>query len=249
MNTQTNTPAGESLLSVNHARKKHGRLEVLKGLDLALVKGELFALTGANGSGKTTLFKAILDLNRLDKGSIRFGALSSELPHARSDVAYLPENFCAPPYLTGREFLHTIVALAGTDELDETTVQSVCTSLDFDMVILNRSVKYYSQGMTQKLGIAACLLSNKSFLIMDEPMNGLDPVARALLKREFSRQRALGTTILFSTHLLSDVTGLADRMAILHNGHLHFIGNPAELVKQYQTTDLESAYLSCLSAE
>jgi ABC-2 type transport system ATP-binding protein len=100
--------------------------------------------------------------------------------------------------------------------------------------------------MTQKLGLAACLLSGKDLLVLDEPMSGLDPKARALFKQELRGLRAAGRTLLLTSHALADIEELCDRMAILHQGQLRFAGTPAELREAFGTPDLEQAFLKCL---
>ncbi len=109
---------------------------------------------------------------------------------------------------------------------NEDAVLSMFAHLDLDPAALDSSVKSYSKGMTQKLGLAGCFLSEKPLLLLDEPMSGLDPKARVLLKRQLLRMKESGASLFFSTHLLADVEELCDRMAILHNGHLRFVGSP-----------------------
>ena len=103
--------------------------------------------------------------------------------------------------------------------------------------------------MAQKLGLLSCFLREKPLLIFDEPMSGLDPRARAYLKKYLLNLKQAGhTTMFFSTHLLVDVEALCDRMAILHDGQLRFIGTPSDCCQQYGTDDLEQAYLRCIES-
>jgi ABC-2 type transport system ATP-binding protein len=101
--------------------------------------------------------------------------------------------------------------------------------------------------MTQKLGLAACLISGKALQVLDEPTSGLDPKARALLKKELRELRTAGRTVFFTSHALADVEEICDRMAVLHGGRLRFAGTPAELKARYSTTVLEEAFLECIS--
>jgi ABC-2 type transport system ATP-binding protein len=103
--------------------------------------------------------------------------------------------------------------------------------------------------MTQKLGLAACLLSGKPLQVLDEPTSGLDPKARALLKRQLSRVRASGQTVFFTSHALADVDEICDRMALLHGGELRFSGPPAGLIARYGGASLEDAFLACIAGE
>jgi ABC-2 type transport system ATP-binding protein len=125
-------------------------------------------------------------------------------------------------------------------------VQSTLDALDLDRRVLQMPVRSFSKGMTQKLGLAACLLAAKRLYILDEPTSGLDPKARALLKRALSALRDQGRTLFLTSHLLADVEQLCDRMAVLHDGLIRFVGTPAALLAQYQATDMESAFLACI---
>jgi ABC-2 type transport system ATP-binding protein len=101
--------------------------------------------------------------------------------------------------------------------------------------------------MTQKLGLAACLLSGKSLHVLDEPTSGLDPKARALLKRELRILGRAGHTVFFTSHALADVEEICDRMAVLHTGRLRFSGTPGELKARYAKCSLEDAFLDCIA--
>jgi ABC-2 type transport system ATP-binding protein len=104
----------------------------------------------------------------------------------------------------------------------------------------------YSKGMAQKLGLVAAILPRTPLLVLDEPMSGLDPKARALVKRRLGELHAGGTTLFFSTHLLADVEVLCDRIALLHGGRIAFAGPPAELLVQYGCATLEDAFLAAI---
>ena len=100
--------------------------------------------------------------------------------------------------------------------------------------------------MTQKLGLAACLLSKKPLLILDEPMSGLDPKARVLFKKQLKKRKVDNATLFFSSHVLADVDELADRMAVLHEGRILFIGTPEEFKQKHESNVLEEAYMNCI---
>ena len=123
----------------------------------------------------------------------------------------------------------------------------MCGRLDLDTDALAKSVRNYSKGMAQKLGLAACFLSGKQLFVLDEPMSGLDPKARLLVKRHLQSCRSEGRSIFISTHMLSDVEELCDRMGILHAGKLRFVGSPEECRRTYSSDTLEEAYLNCIS--
>ena len=129
---------------------------------------------------------------------------------------------------------------------EEETLVMMLKTLDLDPSALTKIVRNLSQGMAQKLGLVACLLSNTDLYVLDEPMNGLDPKARALLKRHLLTLKAQGKTLFFSTHLLSDVESLCDRVAILSGGTIPFFGTPGECRARFGGANLEQAYLRCL---
>jgi ABC-2 type transport system ATP-binding protein len=225
--------------------KDYPPLQVLDHIDLQILPGEFFCLVGVNGAGKTTLLKSLLDLCDIETGRIELFGIPHTDCHARTDLAFLPEQFVPPYYLTGQNFL-TYMAKLHNVMFDKNQAIEICQTLDLAVSALKQPVRDYSKGMAQKLGLAACFLSNKRLLVFDEPMNGLDPKARAYVKDYFLNLKAKGTTLFFSTHLLADVEVLCDRMAILHEGRLQFVGTPTECCKTFATSDLEQAYLNCI---
>lgn len=238
-----------SAITTTGVSKKFGQQMALDNLDLSIAEGEFFGLVGGNGAGKTTLIKCILDFCQLEAGTIELFGIDRALVHSRQCLAYLPERFSPPHFLTGREFLRYMAKLYG-NSWDNAAAEEVSSALDMDPVALDKSIRALSKGMTQKLGLAACLLSGKALLLLDEPMSGLDPKARILLKRRLlSLKEACATTLFFNTHLLVDVAEICDRMGILHAGHLQFIGTPAACLQQYGGTTLEEAYLRCIQTE
>jgi ABC-2 type transport system ATP-binding protein len=227
--------------------KAYAGAAALAGLSLEVKRGEFFGLVGVNGAGKTTLIKCLLDFCDADSGAIEIFGVPHRVTAARSRLAFLPERFNPPFYLTGRDFLQYLLGLHGTP-YDEARAKRMFEALDLEPSALDRAARAYSKGMTQKLGLAACLLSGKELYVLDEPTGGLDPKARALLKRELKALRAAGHTVFFTSHALADVAEMCDRMAVLHAGRLRFAGTPRELLDQFTTPDLEQAFLACIEA-
>jgi len=240
----TATPA----LAFEGVTKSFGRHRALDGFSLDVRPGELFGLVGANGAGKTTLIKCLLDFATPDSGAIRIFGIDHRETRARAPLAFLPERFVPPHYLTGRDFLAYMLTLHGR-RYDETAARSRLEALDLAAAALDRPVRSYSKGMTQKLGLAACLLSEKPLYVLDEPTSGLDPRARALLKGELKRLREAGRTLFLTSHLLADIEELCGRLAIVHAGRLRFSGTPAELLTRYAATSVEQAFLACTAAD
>ncbi|MDM8564510.1 ABC transporter ATP-binding protein [Candidatus Halobeggiatoa sp. HSG11] len=225
--------------------KKYNNKQILNDINLKILEGEFFGLVGVNGAGKTTMLKSLLDLCEIEQGSINLFNVQHVNYSSRSNLAFLPEQFVPPYYLTGQKFLNFMVQLYNY-QYDFKQVQTICELLDLPASVLKQPVRDYSKGMAQKLGLTACLLANKPLLVLDEPMAGLDPKARAYLKQLLLDLRAKGTTMFFSTHLLADVEALCDRMAILHEGKLQFVGTPTECCTIFSAPNLEQAYLNCI---
>jgi ABC-2 type transport system ATP-binding protein len=228
--------------------QRYARNAVLRGIDLQVEAGECFGLVGVNGAGKTSLLKCLFDFCALDAGSIDIFGRPHRQPAARQPLAFLPERFVPPYYLTGRDFLTYLLTLHGRD-YDAAAAADMLAALDLDPDALARTASSYSKGMTQKLGLAACLLSGKPLQVLDEPMSGLDPKARALLKQQLRRLREAGATVLLTSHELADVEVLCDRLAILHEGRIRFAGTPAECRAQFgghAGATLEDAFMRCI---
>lgn len=233
------------MLLIKSLSKSYKQNTVLSEVTLSITDGELFSLVGVNGAGKTTLIKSILNFHQVDNGEIFIYNTSYIESAARKNLAYLPERFMPPHYLNGEQFLHYILELHNV-AYNEAVVSRILVELDLPIEVLKKSVKHYSKGMAQKLGLAALLLLDKKLLILDEPMSGLDPKARALVKKQLKLAKEKGKTIFFSSHLLADVEELSDRIGILHEGKIAFCGTPDECKKAYQADTLEDAFLRCI---
>ncbi len=232
-------------IEFHQVTKYYAKQAALENITLKIARGECFGLVGANGAGKTTLFKTLLDVCSVDGGAIEIFGVNHLLPISRTSLAFLPERFTPPYYLTGRQFLHYMLELYKTSYREE-DVQQLFELLNQDTAFLNKPARVYSKGMTQKLGLAACFLSGKALYLLDEPTSGLDPKARALLRNLLLELKAQNRTLVLSSHNLLDIEALCERMAILHAGKLCFIGSPAECRDKYGATDLEQAYLKAI---
>src|SRR5688572_27514738 len=218
----------DAALRLERVGKAYAGVAALAELTLEVRRGEFLALVGVNGAGKTTLIKCLLDFCETDRGRIEIFGVSHRETSARSRLAYLPERFNPPYYLTGRDFLEYMLRLHRAP-YDDARVARMFAALDLDLAALSRLARTYSKGMTQKLGLAACLLSGKDLYVLDEPAGGLDPKARALFKEELAAVKRAGRTVFFTSHALADVAEMCDRMAVLHAGRLRFAGTPQEL--------------------
>lgn len=235
------TPALEFVQLV----KRYGATEAIRSLTLKVAPGTTFGLVGANGAGKTTLIKCLLDFCSIDAGTISVFGIASTRTEARSRLAFLPERFVPPYYLTGRDFLMFMAQMYG-HKFQMHECAKMLETLDLETNVLTRPVRLLSKGMTQKLGLAGCLLSNRELLVLDEPGSGLDPKARGLFKDALQSARAGGRTIFLTSHSLADVDETCDQIAVMHQGSLHYAGTPAELKQQYDAISLEQAFLKCI---
>ncbi|MBA5687544.1 ABC transporter ATP-binding protein [Rugamonas apoptosis] len=233
-------------LRFHQLAKRYGDTSVLRGVDLEVAAGECVALVGVNGAGKTSLMKCLLDFCAVDGGTIEIFGRDHRQPAARAPLGFLPERFTPPYYLTGAEFIQYILTLQG-HAAEPAAIDGMVQALDLEVSALKRTVRSYSKGMTQKLGLAACLLAPKALYVLDEPTSGLDPKARALLKAQLLARRAAGSALFLTSHLLADVDELCDRMAILHDGQIRYAGTPADCRARYQADSLEQAFLRCIA--
>lgn len=218
---------------------------VLDNIQLNVRPGECFALIGANGAGKTSLLKSVLDFIAVDQGDIRLFGAPHGKPAARSRVVYLPERFHPAYYQTGDAFLSTMLGLHGVAHQPD-VARSLAVELELDPEALALPARRYSKGMTQKLGLIYALLSNCDLMLLDEPLSGLDPLARHRVLNRLGQAREAGRTLFISTHLLDEVAPICDRIGILHAGRLRFVGSTEACCERYGGGSLEQAYLNCI---
>lgn len=224
------------------------RAPVLRDIDLGVGAGQIVGLLGLNGAGKTTLIKSILDFIPLEAGRVTVFGIGHRDKAARRQLAYLPEQFSPAPLLTGWEFLSLSLGYYGM-RLDRSRARDMAEHFGLDGVVLARRVTTYSKGMGQKLGLIATLLLDRPLLLLDEPMSGLDPLARARLKEALLGQRGRGHSVFLSSHILADIDALCDRVAVIHQGTLRFDGTPPGLKAASGETDLERAFLRRIGAD
>jgi ABC-2 type transport system ATP-binding protein len=236
------------VLSVDDVSVSYGKKTVLNDVSLNVSKNETYGFMGLNGAGKTTLIKTILGLRNPQSGHIKVLDHERDHPESKKQMAYLPERFEPPWFLTGLEFIKFSTSLYGVS-LSETEIFEECERLALDPAVLKNKTQSYSKGMRQKLGILATLLTGCALFILDEPMSGLDPKARALVKDALQRTKAKGATIFLSSHILTDMDELCDRVALLHEGDIVFEGAPNELKKITETDNMERAFLKKISFE
>lgn len=236
-----------SFLNISSINAGYGKTNVLHDISLDIQAGETFGLIGLNGAGKTTLIKTILGLKDQASGAITVAGHKAGTDEAKKQLAYLPERFDPAWFLNAYEFMRFTLSLYGR-KLDKAQADSMAQKLGLKVEYLPKRAQTYSKGMRQKLGLMATFLTGAPLLILDEPMSGLDPLARAQVKNLLIEARLQGRTCFLSSHILSDMEELCDRIAILHGGCIMFIGKPAELLAQQGKPQLEQAFLSLIGA-
>ncbi len=235
---------GVAPLEITSLFAAYGKHQVLKDVSFTLTAGESFGLVGLNGAGKTTLIRSILNLRNAE-GVIRIFGESNTRARARRNVIYLPEKFQPAFQLKGFEYLSILLDYF-KQSLDREDARAIAAGLDLDPAALDRRVRTYSKGMGQKLGLVGSLLVGAPLMILDEPMSGLDPRARVMLKDRLMDARRDGRSIFFSSHILSDIEEICDRIGVIHGGTMIFLGTPADFIKRYGGQSLERSFLASL---
>ena len=216
---------------------------VLSEIDLTVMSGEIFGFIGLNGQGKTTLIKIILDLLDQDQGEVEIFGLSRVLAEARKKIFYLPEKFQPSISQTGQDFIEFVLGFYNK-KFNFNLAKKISQNLEFDHQVLTNKISKYSKGMTQKLGLIATFMSSAELIILDEPMSGLDPKARNCLKTQLLEYQKNHKTIFFSSHILSDMDEICDKIAILNNSKISFTGTPQQLKNKHHKHNLDQAFLS-----
>ncbi len=219
-------------LSKTYRGKRGARVEALVDLNLDVKAGEVFGFLGPNGAGKSTTIKLLTGQLRLNSGcAMLFGVQVSD-PDARLRLGYLPENPSLHGHMNAWEHLRFVGQIHGLDaQRIKRDSQQILELLELDKDA-KRPVKGYSKGMTQRLALAVALLPDPDLLILDEPMSGLDPLGRALVKDIIRDAKGRGKTVFFSTHITSDIEAVCDRIGIVVRGRLCALENVAELLRE-----------------
>lgn len=242
MTADAQTPA----LHVANVAADYGQGPVIENISLSIAPGETVGLIGLNGVGKTTLIKIILGLMQATEGTVEVFGQRVLDPAAKQKLAYLPEKFEPPVFLSGLEFIKFSLSLYGRP-FDEAAVLAAADRVSLSRAALTRRVNTYSKGMRQKTGLMSTWLTDCPLLILDEPMSGLDPRARVQVKDEILACRARGMTLFLSSHILADMDEICDRVAVIHDGGMPFIGSPAALREKAGEATLERAFLSIIA--
>ncbi len=208
------------------------RKKVLKGVSLEVNEGEIYGLLGPNGAGKTTTIKSLIGLIFPDSGYVEIFGSKNLDSSVRGRIGFLPEQPYFYEYLTAREYLilsAELFRIKGKEK--EKRIEELSSILSMDKFIDSR-LKTLSKGELQRVGLAQALINDPSFLILDEPMSGLDPIGRKEVKDLILALKKKGKTIFFSSHILQDAELICDRVGIMLDGKIIEEGKLRELISE-----------------
>jgi len=217
------------------------RVEAVRDLTLSVAEGEIFGFVGPNGAGKTTTIKMLMGLIHPTRGEGFIFEAPIPTAAAKARIGYLPEHPAYYDFLTGREALSLFARLAGVEPRE---ARRRCDAL-LERVGLaaaaDRQIRKYSKGMQQRLGIAQALVGDPAFVVLDEPMSGLDPLGRKEMRDLVLELKRQGKTVFFSTHILPDVETLCDRVGVIIDGRLRDVGKLDALLSA-RVTGVEATF-------
>jgi Cu-processing system ATP-binding protein len=219
-------------IEVTNVIKAFGDVRAVDGISLSVGAGEMFGLIGHNGAGKSTLFKLMLGLIKPTSGQIRLGGEAVDGPgfrQVRRRIGYLPETFAPYDNLTGTEVLQLFADLK---KVPRAACAAVLERVGLSQAAASRRVAGYSKGMRQRLGFAQVLLGDPDLIFLDEPTNGLDPEGIHEFYGILRDVQARGATIVITSHILAEIQGRVDRVAMLDSGKVAAVGSLAELRRQ-----------------
>jgi ABC-type multidrug transport system ATPase subunit len=233
-----NESPSESAFGVFHLHQvcvRYGRQQAVKEVSLALQKGEALGLLGANGAGKTSTLKALMGMLKPSAGQVSVFGLAPGSVGALARTGFAPEDAVPPERCSGQEYLEFIGRMR---RIPDSRLKDECASLlsDFDLVPHKR-VKTYSKGMKRRLVLAQAFLGTPEFLVLDEPLNGLDPLVIVKLRERIEKYRSAGGSLLYSSHILSEIEKSCTRIAVLREGELVLNCPTSEAVKQYGSVE------------
>ncbi|MCQ0110329.1 ABC transporter ATP-binding protein [Zhouia amylolytica] len=231
------------MITIEKLHKKFGSLEVLKGIDLQIKSGGVFAILGPNGSGKTTLIKSMLGMVIPNSGDIWIQVENIKKQwRYRHQVSYLPQIAHFPKNLKVAELLKMIKNLKNKP-CDETSLVATFNLAPF----LNKNLGDLSGGTKQKVNAVLTFMVDNPIIIMDEPTSGLDPASVLELKKIILAERAKGKTIIISSHILSFIEEISDEIVFLLDGNIYFKGSVSKLKENTNKSNFEEAIASILT--
>lgn len=245
METPAETTPLSPIFELRNLRVAYGFRAAVDDLSLTLVKGQSLGLLGVNGAGKTSTIRALLGMLRPKKGTIQvFGHAAGNTKVFRR-VGFAPEDGIPPEYLSAHEYLHFVGAFRIKDR--QRRKEEVKEILEWFDLNPQKKIRDYSKGMKRRLVLAQAFLGNPELLILDEPLNGLDPLVIIKLRDRLQSYREQGGTILFSSHILAEVEKTCTDIAILSQGKLVYTGSRQNAVSEFGS--IEGAFAKLVGVE
>jgi len=233
------------MIEIRNLYKKFGKVEVLKGLDLSIKSGGIFAVLGPNGSGKTTLIKSVLGMVIPNKGDIDIKGDTVLKKHEyRNNINYLPQIANFPSNLSVNELINMVKNLRSKPAADQDFIE-----LFRLQPFLDKKLGNLSGGTKQKVNIVLTFMFDSELIILDEPTTGLDPISLLNLKKIILAERQKGKTILITSHIMSFVEEMANEIVFLLDGKIYFKGTLNAIKEQTKQNDLEHAIAAILIKE
>ncbi len=236
------------LLKIKNIKKKYDSKEALKGVSLDIYKGEILGLLGVNGAGKTTLSSIIATLHPPTEGDIEFEGASiySDIATYRYHIGFCPQRPNLNPELTLEQNLRFSGSYYGmTQEQINTRLEQLVTQFDLAQY-LHQKASVLSGGYKQRFMIARALMHNPQLVILDEPTVGLDPHIRRQLWQQIKDLKALGVTVILTTHYLDEAEQLSDRVCVLDGGLIKLIETPDKLKADFNMGNLEDVFIALM---
>jgi ABC-2 type transport system ATP-binding protein len=206
----------EPVIVIDNLYKSYGKVQAVKGISMRVEQGEIFGFLGPNGAGKTTTIRCMLDVIRPTSGTLRVLGLDAqrdkmELHHR---IGYLPGDVRLPGQMTGKQVINYFSRLQGREPV---LLHDLVARFDVEM---KRPLKSYSKGMRQKIGVVLAFMCDPEVLILDEPTSGLDPLLQRTFNEFLLQEQARGKTIFMSSHIMSDVEKVCQRVAVIRQGEI-----------------------------
>lgn len=206
----------EPAIVIEGLAKTYGRIQAVRDISMSVERGEIFGFLGPNGAGKTTTIRCLLDVIRPTAGSIRVLGMDAQRERLalHRHIGYLPGDVRLPGRMTGKQIINYFANLQGREPV---LLQELVARFDVEM---RRPLKGYSKGMRQKIGIVLAFMCDPDVLILDEPTSGLDPLLQKTFNEFLLAEQARGKTIFMSSHIMSDVEKICQRVAVIRSGSL-----------------------------
>ncbi len=225
--------------------KVFGEKVAVKDISFSVSERECVGVIGLNGAGKTTLVSMVVGLLSPTAGSVKVFGKSPRSPEVRGKIGYLPELFAPPPRLTPFELVRLFCGVLDVGRCRAEHLLELVGIMD----VKDKLISKLSKGMKQRLGIALVLVADPSFVVLDEPFTGLDPLGRYEMKEMIRELKNRGKTIIFSSHILQDVDELADRIIVMDRGNVVYNGLIGDFVSTLSAESLEDAFLKSVKGE